>query len=51
MEQNLINTIDVRFYHYSIIISILSLVSSFLCGYYLSDHICHLDLIKNDTNI
>ena len=52
MDENLINnTIDIRFYHYYIIISILCSVSSFLCGFYLSDHNCNLDLFKNDTNI
>ena len=51
MDENLMNnTTDVRFYHYSIVIGILSSVSAFICGFYLSESICHIHL-KNNTDI
>lgn len=51
MNENLLNnTSDIRFYHYSIVIGILSSVSAFICGFYLSESICHIEL-KNNTNI
>ena len=50
MDENLLNKIDRRFYHYSLVISILAGVCSFLCGFYLSEHFCHLESIKNYTH-
>ena len=48
MEYQNLNNIDNRFFHYSIIIYTLSVVSSFLCGYYVNDHICNIKL-DNET--
>ena len=51
MNENLINKTDNHFYHYSIVISILASVSSFFCGFYLSNHICQLESIQNNTDV
>ena len=49
MEYQNLN-INNRFYQYSVVIYVLSVLSSFLCGYYFCENICHIH-INNETNI
>ena len=51
MNENLINKTDNHFYHYSIVISIFSKCFFIFCGFYLSNHICQLESIQNNTDV
>ena len=49
MEYQNLNTIDDKLLRYSIIIYSLSILSSFICGFYVNDRICNIKL-NNGTN-
>lgn len=51
MEYQNLNTIDHRLLRYSIVIYSMSILSSFICGFYVNDYICNININTNNSTI